>query len=53
MEGVKGAQGPITGNKGEVDSLWRFDVGVGIFLQWTNIKTNRQQKKTVHETQVK
>ena len=29
MEGVKGAQGPITGNKGEVDSLWRVDVGAG------------------------
>ena len=62
MEGVKGAQGPITGNKGEVDSLWKVDAGVGnVFAmdKHTNKQTNRHKKNnatnnyTLQETKAK
>ena len=44
MEGVKGAQGPITGNKGEVDSLWRVDVGAGDVFA----RNKQKQQKNIH-----
>ena len=46
VEGVKGAQGPITGNKGKVDSLWRLDVGTGDVFLLIGKQTNKQIEAT-------
>ena len=46
MEGGKGAQGPITGNKGKVDSLWRLDVGTGDVFLLIGKQTNKQIEAT-------
>ena len=43
---MKGAQGPITGNKGKVDSLWRLGVGTGDVFLLIGKQTNKQIEAT-------